>query len=358
MFVKGRTEMPQVSEMIGDFPERHRKFSLHRRSTLGQSGAKECFATMKLDRTSSRELEIDWLIAEEFACDPGFLARFLNLCDLRVDEAYVTGVELQPCLSAGGFGDILVRGIVEGVTFALLIEDKISAGAATDQAARYRAHKRQLEAGGVPVVITALVSPQSYVGEKGQFDAAIALEDLIEIVEAPDETRQAYRRSILQAAIEKKNATGVQAHDPDVHRLRGDYLDLAARICQERQIGLNFPARGAQTYSGDSWISRISHPSLPDGVELRHRLWTTLKARRGQIDLIFRSPDARTKERVEARRPDRLILTPFSRAGIQVSFPFIEIRPDMEITRPMMIDICNAMQMLVDWYRTEIRQAE
>ena len=88
-------------------------------------------------RKPSQEIEIDHLLAEEFHCDPAFSARFAEACGLQFDTFRVIHATPEPSLGGEGYGDLLVEADMDGQRAALLIEDKITASAATRQAERY-----------------------------------------------------------------------------------------------------------------------------------------------------------------------------------------------------------------------------
>ena len=156
-------------------------------------------------RKSAQEVEIDHLLAEEFACDSGFVARFLSAGGIALDGFRVVATIAEPSLGGDGFGDLLIEGTIQaGSRAALLIEDKITAGPAVRQAERYAAFARVLRESGFGTVLTVLVAPASYRGERDHFDAFISLETVTMLINSPDPLRLSYRRHIIERALSKK----------------------------------------------------------------------------------------------------------------------------------------------------------
>jgi len=136
------------------------------------------------NRKSPQEVEIDHLLAEEFSCDPEFSARFAEVCKLTFQEFRVQKAVPEPQLSAeSGYGDLLVEAEMDGCRVALRIEDKIDANAAPRQAARYAAEAQRLLLDGWDRVVTVLVAPASYKGERESYDVAVNLEKVREMLD-------------------------------------------------------------------------------------------------------------------------------------------------------------------------------
>ena len=175
-------------------------------------------------RKSAQEVEIDHLLAEEFNCDPSFAERFVTACGLSCAGFQVSAAIPEPSLGGEGFGDLLVDGTADGLKVAFLIEDKITAGPAVRQAERYAAHANWLRDQGWDRVWTVLVAPSSYCGERSGYDVSVDLEKVATILRSPEPTRLAYRRGIIERALEKKASTGVRVPDTAMYRLKAAYF--------------------------------------------------------------------------------------------------------------------------------------
>lgn len=301
-------------------------------------------------RKSSQEVELDHLLAEEFACDPGFVRRFMQACKLGPENLVVRSVTAEPSLGGNGFGDILVDCEADGRSVALLVEDKITAAPATRQAQRYRAHADGLRAEGWNQVYCIVVAPGGWRGDRTGYDAHLALERLAEIIESPSPARLAWRRSILDRALRKYRATGVRVADAKVRDFKAAYLEVAQSWSSRNAVPFTFPALKEAYYDGDSWIDPILHPALPDPYRLRHRCWTSVRRTPGLVDLIVRGTDARRVAMLTACRPAGTVISSFSGGkGIVVSLPVTELRPGADFDCAGLEDALAAMALLVEW---------
>ncbi|RVT84086.1 hypothetical protein DXV76_10320 [Rhodobacteraceae bacterium CCMM004] len=300
-------------------------------------------------RKAAQEVEIDRLLAEEFACDPGFAARFCAAAGLDLPGFAVETVTPEPSLGGAGYGDLMVAGRAGGRDVVLLIEDKISAAPATRQAARYAAHAARLRAGGARVS-TVLVAPAGYGGERARYDAAVDLETVAGLIHADNPARQAWRRGIVARALERRRATGIQVPDPAMHALRTAYLAYARAWCADRGVALTFPQLNESYYDGDSWIEPVRAPGWPPERRLRHRLWTTQAARAGQVDLIVSPAEPHRRARVTAAAEPDMIIDGFSRGrGVQASLRVPEMRQAAGFDREAAEAALAAMARLADW---------
>lgn len=281
-----------------------------------------------MPRKSIQEAEIDRLLAEEFACDPEFSKRFANACGLQFEALQVQQVEPEPSLGGDGFGDLLVEATVDGQRAAFLIEDKITAGAPPRQAARYSSHAERMRRDGREHVLTVLVAPRAYRGERDRYDATVDLEDVAEMLDSPDPRRRDYRRRIIERALEKKAPAGVRNPDPAMRRLHSDYLEWTKNRRGEEEHPFEFPRLKEAYYDGDSWIDKVHHPDFPGHVWLRHRLWTSQRDATGRVDLIVSPASAEERTRLEAAAPEDGIIESYGSKGqgIRLSLPVPEMR--------------------------------
>lgn len=307
-------------------------------------------------RKAAQEVEIDHLLSEEFTCNPDFARGFLELCGQHRSDFVVDRVIPEPSLGGSGFGDVLVEGRAGTERIVLLIEDKISAGPGVRQADRYRDYADRLYQEGWDRVWTILVAPSQYQGEAEKFDARVTLEDIHDILASPSPERLAYRRAILKRAIDKIATTGVRVPDPGVHAFKAAYLEFASDWCARQRVPMTFPPLRDAYYDGDSWIERIGHASLPQGVFLRHRCWTTLKNPRGQVDLIQRQADAAERDAFAAALPEGVEVTGYSSGrGVQASIPVAEMRATEGFDAAICADALAKAVVLVDWYVTTVK---
>ncbi|MBK1623217.1 hypothetical protein [Afifella marina] len=303
-------------------------------------------------RKSAQEVEIDHLLAEEFCCDLTFGERFLAECGLLAPGFHVVEAIPEPSLGGEGFGDLLVKGSAQSKQIALLIEDKITAQPGVRQAERYRRYAQRLRGGDWDAVYCILVAPAAYGGERDLYDCAIPLEAVAELIEAADPVRRAYRRKIIQRAIAKKNASGVQVPDPAMHSLRSQYLKFAEAFWANQSAGLTFPWLRRAYYDGDSWIEPIRHRMMPAGVWLRHRLWTSVHDPSGRVDLVFSPIEEKEKARLLQIRLQDGIAEDYGskKDGLQISLRVPEMRQSDGFNELIAREAFDAMKRLLEWY--------
>ena len=219
--------------------------------------SKEVAQVLRASR-SIQEFRIDFFLEEEFSYDPQFADRFASECGFYFETLEVERVALQPKLDRSGFGDIFVILIARENSgnlrrLALLIENKINAGAQPQRAARYRRCGEHGLGKEWDDYRTVLVAPESYVGERSGFQAFVSLESISDLICSAEPVRAEFRRRKLTEAIAKKNATGVQIIDPVMTSFRAAYHlyleDFNARH------GTNFWTNSPRpTYDGDTWV--------------------------------------------------------------------------------------------------------
>lgn len=278
-------------------------------------------------RKAAQEVEIDHLLAEEFCCDPGFGARFLAACGLVAEGFQVNAAHPEPSLGGDGFGDLLVEGTAGVLRVALLVEDKITAGPALRQAERYAAYAARLREQGWDQVWTVLVAPAGYGGERDLYDAQLDLQAVAGLMRAADPVRLRWRQGIVARAVEKRGSQGVQVPDHALQALKKAYLAFATDWCLQAGVPLTLPELRPAYYDGDSWVERIRHRDLPANVQLRHRLWTSLREACGQVDLIASPAEESERELLAQIAPEGAVVSPFSSGrGVKVSLPVPEMR--------------------------------
>lgn len=306
-----------------------------------------------IPRKASQEVELDYLFAEEYTCDPIFFQKVSKFCEINSDNLVVENVTIQPKLSAGGYGDLLVSAKSKNKRCALLIEHKITAGPALRQAERYRLEADKMRSTEINAV-TVLVAPKSYSGEARNYDHCISLEDMVGMLGNADNHRLDYRRSRILAALEKKKSSGVQNHDEAVLELHKRYREVAEDYCKKAEIPLEFPDLKLNYYDGDAWVFPICHCDLPNGIVLRHRLWISLANNDGQVDLIVREADENHRDRFNNQRPAGAESEKFSEErGVQISYKLPALKSDTEFCSEVVKEACNKMSDLVTWYKNE-----
>ena len=300
-------------------------------------------------------MEIDHLLAEEFACDPGFGVRFADASGLRFKTFRVLSVVPEPPLGGDGYGDLLVEAEMDGRRIVLLIEDKITASPATRQAERYKAHAERLSDEGFECVRTVLVAPETYVGQRDQYDNSVNLQQVVEMLSSPDPRRLEYRQGIIRRALAKKGTTGVRNPDLALHRLHSEYLNWVRDRCAAERLPYEFPPLKEAYAHTESWVDNIRHPDFPLGVRVRHRLWTSVKDAVGRVDLTVSTVPETEREHLEAAVfktfLDEVFVEPFgSSEGVQVSLRVPEMRQSTGFREAAAEDAVSAIERLTEWY--------
>jgi len=242
-------------------------------------------------RRHPQEKEIDYILAEEFYCDPRFLKNFAtsckDVCDLDLDNIQLLeSPEPQFKLICGGSGDLLVKAKTGEKRIAFLIENKIDARPQQRQAESYKTHAEDLREKGWNHAVTVLVAPSKYIGEKNRFDAIIDLEDVMEWLDSHDSRRRRYRRDIINGAIDRIRKAGVKVPDPKLRSLHSDCRDWFAKNGHRYE----FPKLLNAYPSNDYWIDNIICLDCPEYIKLRHRFWRSKEDDKGMVDLIIERP--------------------------------------------------------------------
>lgn len=304
--------------------------------------------TTPAPRKSPQETEIDHLLAEEFHCDPVFSERFAAACGLEFDSLRVIDVVPEPSLEGGGYGGLLVKADMDGSRIALLIEDRITAGPAPRQAEHAGRMRRQ----GWDRVVTVLVAPGSYRGERDGYEASVDLEAAMEMLHSPDRRRLDWRRDIIGRALRKQASTGVRNPDPALHRLHSDYRQWAEERCAGRDRPCRFPPLEREYHDDDGWIDEIRPPDFPANVWLRHRFWTSIGNATGMVDLIVSPASESERSRLERAAPDWAVMGAYGREGkgIKLSIRVPEMRQSTGFWETVAAEAFEAMERLTAFF--------
>lgn len=302
---------------------------------------------------SSQEVELDHLLAEEFACDPGFVIRFMAACQLGPEPRTVRKVVAEPSLGGNGFGDLLVELACGDQRMALLVEDKITASPAVRQAQRYSEHAERMKADGWDQVFCIVVAPGTWRGDRSGYDAHLALEELPGLLRSPDPARLTWRRAIVERALQKHRMTGVKVPDPRMLAFKAAYLNTATDWAARNGLPFVFPVLKTSYYDGDSWVEPILHPALPQRCKIRHRCWTSVRTATGLVDLIVLGAKPEEAATLSASRPEGAILSSFSGGkGLVISMPVPVLRSTSQFSVELVEEALHKMRELVHWFTT------
>ena len=180
------------------------------------------------------------------------------------------------------------------------------------------------------------------------YDAKLNLEAAAGLLSSADPALLAYRRGIIERALEKRFSSGVKIPDVALHRLKADYLAHVSEWCRAEDYSLAFPTLRPSYFDGDSWFDRVRHTSLPDHVVLRHRLWTSVKDKCGLVDLIVTHVEDAERQNLDERAPQGAVVAPFSKGrGAQISIPVPEMRQSSGFDPDVADEACRQMHTLV-----------
>lgn len=249
-----------------------------------------------------QEHHIDFLLEEEFACNPKFLSFFLSLAKKHLSPTAKTieiGRNLQPndewnCKSVRsvtteeGETDVLViYSSAEGRRVAILIENKIRAHFQPNQANRYRIRG---EAGGSraewDLYWTCLISPKKYANGNEGFDSRIHIEELLAFFDLTED-RSRFKAGVFHQVLRRFHETGLQKKDDAATKFRLLYAEQAAYFFGETDIDWPQPR---DAWWDDTWFN-FKIRTFPKGLVI------TYKARPGFVDLSFSQTNIKRVER-------------------------------------------------------------
>jgi hypothetical protein len=222
---------------------------------------------------SIQEFQIDLLLEEEFLSNSEFARQFLAICSTSNRFRSVQRA-VRSMSDKFGEADLVVLMSVEREsgeinTLALLIEDKITAPAQPNQAARYKQRgDNGCNVGDWEDYVTVLVAPEKYIKTAHGYDAAVTLEQIEDLFCPTDQERRKYKVRAIREAMEKKNASGVQIVDPAMTAFRAAYYDALQQFnsSNHADFRMRLPA---PTYWGDYWF-KLKNSQLPHNAEIRH----------------------------------------------------------------------------------------
>jgi len=240
-----------------------------------------------------QEHHIDFLLEEEFSCNPGFLGFFLEEAKKNMQTAW-DGAEhtllLHPSASWNcqairsvtteeGETDVLVTYHslhVAAPRVAILIEDKIRAGFQDHQPERYRRRGKSGKNSYWDFFFTCLVSPEKSSTGYADFDTRVSLEKLGEFFSV-EYNRSGFRAGVIKRALEHYAATGVQIINPAMTTFRAFYAHEAESFFTAGEIEWEKPR---DAWWDDSWF-RFKGGSISAPLDIFH------KAKQGTVELRF-----------------------------------------------------------------------
>ncbi len=222
------------------------------------------------------ERHLDFLLEEEFACNPEFLQFFIAEAMTGGGTAATFAIPhenwdcraVRSVTTGKGETDVLVIYTSVGheqSRVAILIENKIRAGFQKAQAERYRLRGKEGIGKQWDRFWTCLVSPKRYAPHNQDFDAKVSLESLQSYF-AGTARRAAFKAAVFRQAILLNAISGVRKVDPHMTEWRAAYAAAAgARFGSEVRWEEARPA-----CDQDKWFCFRS-PLLPPGAVITHK---------------------------------------------------------------------------------------
>lgn len=248
------------------------------------------------DGPQVRELHIDFLLEEEFCSNPEFLCAFLGIAKPALGSQLPEPLgEVQSVMRSVpdpyGEADLVVIYLNSaGSRIALLIEDKLRARFQPEQAMRYTKRGRAGIGNRWDSFRTCLVAPKAYARNPNGFDMKVNIEDIVGLFAGGEDLRHKFKVQVLQDAIRKCEANGVQVVDPVMTIFRERHFACFYEFFREEAQNGTFQIRlPAPTYSGDTWFE-VRSPKLPRGTYINH------KSAMGAVDLTFPNTDVAALE--------------------------------------------------------------
>jgi len=253
-----------------------------------------------------QEHHIDFLLEEEFSCNPDFLGFFVDAAKKRFGRFGAEIADdnmLQPCLdwnckavrsvtTEKGETDVLViyHSQQKPYRIAILVENKIRAEFQRNQAARYRQRGTSGKSSQWDCYWTCLVCPEKYAPDNMGFDTRVSLEKLAEFF-AGEDARSIFKRRVMQQALKHFASSGPQIKDEPMTRFRAFYAEQAAAFFSEGEV---IWPKARDAWWGDSWFN-FKEGGIPKAAEIVH------KAPAGFVDLAFPNRSKGALERALAK---------------------------------------------------------
>jgi hypothetical protein len=253
-----------------------------------------------------QEHHIDFLLEEEFACNPQFLAFFLKAAQKNMSTSSDGAAQAQfmqaheewncrairSVTTHKGETDVLVtyKSVHEArPRVAILIEDKIRAEFQKEQAERYKDRGDAGEkAGDWDYFWTCLVAPEKYAKNNMGFDTRISLETLMTFFSGQDQ-RTHFKAAVIERSLQHFAATGMQIVDKAMTEFRTFYAHEAEIFFKAGEVVWEQPR---DAWRDDQWFS-FKGGLLPTGCKVIY------KAKKGSIELECPGTNVGSVKRVQ-----------------------------------------------------------
>ena len=231
---------------------------------------------------------------------------------------------------------------------AILIEDKLRAVFQPEQPERYAERGRAGLGKEWETYWTCLVAPKTYINRGHDFDAAVSLESVVDLIARADERRREFKVRVLQEAIRKCETNGVQVVDPVMTAFRERYFGYFQDFFRDEWRNGRIRTRPpAPTYSGDTWFE-VRSTDLPRGAYVNY------KSTMGAVDLTFPNTNVAALEGLSLCLEEDMTPVQTSKsAAIRIKVSPIRNFNDFDGEQAKMEEGLIAVRRLLDFYTRE-----
>jgi hypothetical protein len=300
---------------------------------------------MPIERKYERDVDI--LLAEEFATNPGFSEKFKALTKFASEEASVADFWVSKSDALGESDLVIVYQSKNGNRFALLIEDKVDARLQVDQAKRYRLRAEKEQASGeYSDFEVILCAPNYYISNRYDldgFDRKLSFEQIADIIEQPQDKRALYRACFLRTAGTKHINAWQREDDPATN----DFWDAAYELASHEFPILEM--KRLKLTKDSVWITLRPQdfPTMPKSV------CVALKGNHGCVDLTFGKTTAHQFHATirHLLKPPMIVLQTRASAAIRIETPSFQISEGFANALPKVKAAFEASSCLIAFYR-------
>jgi hypothetical protein len=269
---------------------------------------------------SVAERDIDLLLMEEFHISPAFVEWFCGRLGIRgavADGAWHSWSDSE------GETDLFLRVTVGQSRIGVLIENKIAAREQDEQAARYiRRASRGIESGVFNQYVTAICAPTRYLEglpKDSPYQGRIAYEEIAGWFAKHDDQRSAWRRRVLEEAIEQGRRGYTMLVNRAITAFQEDYWHYL-RANHPRLLMAKPTPKGNRS----NWIV-LKALGFPRGVQLHHKLEQRF------MELGFPRTSVEQILAVQPERPQGIELVQKGRsASLAISVPPVDVTGKFE----------------------------
>lgn len=324
------------------------------RSNIAVTSAAEAVAA-PLPGSPVQEHHIDFLLEEEFCCNPLFLSYFLGVAQEQFEnrEGHPAGLFTpqlsSPCqtvrsvTSDKGETDVLViYASNEAGRIAILIENKIRAGFQPEQAERYRTRGEAGRRQHWDHFWTCLIAPDRYAVGKCGFDTRVSISKMAEFFSG-DDARSRFKAGVFKQVLRRFEESGLQTKDEAMTSFRAYYAHEAALFFALGEV--EWP-KSRDAWWGDTWFN-FKGGKLPKTAEIVY------KAGPGFVDLAFRYTKVEALKELQGKCGSNAEITAVQTgksAALRLQVHGIPDFKSAEAVRPVLLYSLNCVRTLLAFY--------